>query len=716
MPGVGRCPAELRDVHGVGAFSPKATLPMEAWQAAILPRRWPWMETTVTICQGWLPPLSCRALLRAGAVALASMVVVGVAQVTSASAAPADPVRERGRVVRVLDGDTIDVRIEGTSRDTRIRLVGINSPEIGDCGADIATARLRQLVDGQRVTLHSDDPNAEGSKNRLVRVVRVPRSDGSSLDANEQLLRDGMGVYFPIQGETTNAARYQIAANEARTAGRGFWSAALCGRGPQHGHPFEMWVKSDADGNDAQNVNDEYVVIVNRHSTTPLDLSGWKLRDSSLFMYTIPNGTRVGPGSRLTIRVGRGSDTATTKFMGRSGPLFDNADVATGVGDGAYLLDTRGNMRASFVYPCVIDCDVALRGKIRFDEVMYDPPGVDTAATEWVRIRNVSNERVSLEGVQLRVRVHAHEFDHGTYLDPGERLTVYVGSGSATRTTQYWGKAAPILRNAGDAAELLTFDERRIACTAWEGGRCPRSGPPVPRESNSCAGKLHAFVGDWDNSGRDGFGWWCDGWTRLRTADGTIHEFHYGRRGDVPVVADWDGDGRDTVSVIRDGTWHVNNQLRGGASERTFYYGRVTRGDIPISGRWDGQRRSLPGIIRDTEWHLRARQSGGAADWSFVYGRLSRGDRPLVGDWNNDGRDTIGIVRQGTWHLRNRLSGGASDLSYVYGRVNAGDRPAVGDWTGDGRATPGIVRSGQWFLKHSHGGGNADQVLSFPAP
>jgi parallel beta-helix repeat protein len=236
------------------------------------------------------------------------------------------------------------------------------------------------------------------------------------------------------------------------------------------------------------------------------------------------------------------------------------------------------------------------------------------------------------------------------------------------------------------------------------------------RTSRGCEGPAYAFAGDWDGSGADGLGWWCDGRTRLRTSSGKIHSFNYGRPGDVPVVADWNGDDRDTVSVIRDGTWHINNRLRGGPSERTFVYGRVSRGDVPIAGSWDRGRRELPGIVRDRAWHLRNSQSGGHATTSFVYGRLTAGDLPLWGDWNGNGRDTAGIVRNGTWHLRNSNTGGSSDITFVYGRILAGDRPVVGDWTGDGRDTAAIVRGSEWHLRLVHAGGAADQTIHFPQP
>lgn len=241
-----------------------------------------------------------------------------------------------------------------------------------------------------------------------------------------------------------------------------------------------------------------------------------------------------------------------------------------------------------------------------------------------------------------------------------------------------------------------------------------RTNPALPASSPGAV--CHALVGDWNGSGRSGLGWWCDGRTRLRTAQDSTHDFYYGRRGDVPIVADWNGDGKDTVSIIRDGTWHVNNTLEGGASERTFVYGRVARGDVPIAGSWDGLARSLPGIIRDREWHLRDDQSGGRSTSRFVYGRLTAGDLPLVGDWDADKRDSAGIVRGGTWHLRNSHTGGTSDISYIYGRVNEGDTPVVGDWTGDGMDTPGIVRDGAWLLKDQHSGGPADRTIAFKHP
>ncbi|HEX5918769.1 MAG TPA: excalibur calcium-binding domain-containing protein, partial [Nocardioides sp.] len=53
--------------------------------------------------------------------------------------------RETGNVVRVLDGDTLHVRLRGGAH-VSVRMLGIDTPERGGCGAADATANLRELA------------------------------------------------------------------------------------------------------------------------------------------------------------------------------------------------------------------------------------------------------------------------------------------------------------------------------------------------------------------------------------------------------------------------------------------------------------------------------------------------------------------------------------------------------------------------------------------
>jgi len=84
-------------------------------------------------------------------------------------------------VVRVVDGDTIDVDTGGVE-PVRVRVLGIDTPEVyGDkeCWGSEASAFAREVLDGQEVRLESD--LAQGDADRYDRALRyVILPDGSN--------------------------------------------------------------------------------------------------------------------------------------------------------------------------------------------------------------------------------------------------------------------------------------------------------------------------------------------------------------------------------------------------------------------------------------------------------------------------------------------------------------------------------------------------------
>lgn len=90
---------------------------------------------------------------------------------------------ETGRVVRVIDGDTIDVDLNGQT--VRVRYVGVNTPERDEpCYAD-AVAANAALVEGQTVRLVRDTSDTDRYE-RLLRYIYV----GNTF-VNEQLVQNG---------------------------------------------------------------------------------------------------------------------------------------------------------------------------------------------------------------------------------------------------------------------------------------------------------------------------------------------------------------------------------------------------------------------------------------------------------------------------------------------------------------------------------------------
>jgi rubrerythrin len=88
-------------------------------------------------------------------------------------------------------------------------------------------------------------------------------------------------------------------------------------------------LSADADGTDANNLNDEYITYENT-GDAPLDLSGWTVTDSSGTTYTFPDGFTLAPGAQVTLYTGSGTDTDTKLYWGKANEVWNNgADTMT---------------------------------------------------------------------------------------------------------------------------------------------------------------------------------------------------------------------------------------------------------------------------------------------------------------------------------------------------------------------------------------------------
>jgi endonuclease YncB( thermonuclease family) len=125
------------------------------------------------------------------------------------------PAPRDGQVVRVVDGDTLHVRVGG--EDETVRIVGIDTPEVGDCGAAEATDALEDLARG-RVVLRRDP--TQDRRDRYGRLLAYVSAGGA--DVGERLVRDGWAELFVFEDDPFERVdRYRRAFDRARSAGRG---------------------------------------------------------------------------------------------------------------------------------------------------------------------------------------------------------------------------------------------------------------------------------------------------------------------------------------------------------------------------------------------------------------------------------------------------------------------------------------------------------------
>jgi endonuclease YncB( thermonuclease family) len=134
------------------------------------------------------------------------------------------------QVMRVVDGDTVDVRLEDGTTE-RIRLIGIDTPEVVDprkpvqCFGREASQYAHELLDGQTVSLELDASQGERDVyGRLLAYLWL--TDGRNF--GEVMIGGGFAHEYTYNRPYAYLESFR-AAQDAATAGElGLWSPATC--------------------------------------------------------------------------------------------------------------------------------------------------------------------------------------------------------------------------------------------------------------------------------------------------------------------------------------------------------------------------------------------------------------------------------------------------------------------------------------------------------
>lgn len=133
------------------------------------------------------------------------------------------PPSATARVTRVVDGDTIEVRIGGATED--VRYIGVDTPETVKPGAPVecfgpqASRFNHRLLAGRRVRLVFGVERRD-AYGRLLSYVYLEHRF-----VNAELLRRGFGRTLTIAPNNRFAERFERLENAAGRAGRGLWGA-----------------------------------------------------------------------------------------------------------------------------------------------------------------------------------------------------------------------------------------------------------------------------------------------------------------------------------------------------------------------------------------------------------------------------------------------------------------------------------------------------------
>jgi micrococcal nuclease len=131
------------------------------------------------------------------------------------SCIPTTTKREIGSVVGIVDGDTIDVKIN--NQVYRVRYIGIDTPERNEIFYSQATQFNQILVFNKTVTLVKDVSETD-QFNRLLRYVIV-----GDIFVNYELANEGYAVSSTYPPDIACSTEFSSAERKAQIAEVGFW-------------------------------------------------------------------------------------------------------------------------------------------------------------------------------------------------------------------------------------------------------------------------------------------------------------------------------------------------------------------------------------------------------------------------------------------------------------------------------------------------------------
>lgn len=237
---------------------------------------------------------------------------------------------EADTVKEVTDGDTLTLQ-----NGDKVRLIGMNAPEINQPNYAEAKQKLESLTLGKSVRLDYDVQKTD-QYGRTLAYIYV-----GDMFVNLELIKSGFAVVETIQPDSLHSDLFVKAEADARKNCFGMWEG-LC-------HPDAsacIQLASIHQSSTSANLNDEWVMIQNTCSVSQ-NLSGYLVKDSSASnSYTFKN-VQVASKKSIKLHSGCNADSNSDFYWqcpARQFPVWNNA------GDSAYLYDGTGKLVSEMSY------------------------------------------------------------------------------------------------------------------------------------------------------------------------------------------------------------------------------------------------------------------------------------------------------------------------------------------------------------------------------
>ena len=154
------------------------------------------------------------------------LVACGLSVLASCSSGAITENKVLVRILTVIDGDTVDIEIDGQTE--RVRLIGVNTPETKhptkpiECFGPEASAYMTQLLPKGALLRIERDVEARDRYGRMLLYLYL---DSNNLFINLDLISRGYGTPMSIEPNTFHRNDFVHAAAQAEAANVGLWKA-----------------------------------------------------------------------------------------------------------------------------------------------------------------------------------------------------------------------------------------------------------------------------------------------------------------------------------------------------------------------------------------------------------------------------------------------------------------------------------------------------------
>jgi len=219
-------------------------------------------------------------------------------------------------VTSVIDGDTFII-----DEKYPVRMIGINAPEKGMYFYEEAKQNLEILILDKNVLLETD----VNDKDKYGRLLRYVFEDNYFI--NYEMVKFGFANAYDYEPDTKYSKLFKEAEEYARINKKGIWEK-------KDMDFLEIKIKYDAEGKDGENLNGEWVQLVNNGNEI-IYFKNWSIKDSATNIYIFKD-FKLSSGSNVFLFTGSGIDSSESLYWNSSSPVWNNDH------DTLYLRDSSG--------------------------------------------------------------------------------------------------------------------------------------------------------------------------------------------------------------------------------------------------------------------------------------------------------------------------------------------------------------------------------------